>query len=102
MVNGYHRGYNIYADNGQPWRYTEDDKLVAKVEKPCFRCGHVHAKEAPDRCIGHLPGVLTACCGHGEPQKAYIKFKNGARIDGEHEVRKWIEENIKVKKEKKK
>ena len=26
----------------------------------------------PDACIGRLPGVRGACCGHGDPDEAYI------------------------------
>ena len=26
----------------------------------------------PDPCLGWLPGVHSACCGHGEPEKACV------------------------------
>ena len=32
------------------------------------RCSH------PDPCIGYLPGVYNACCGHGKDDEAYITF----------------------------
>jgi hypothetical protein len=28
----------------------------------------------PDPCIGYLPGVYNACCGHGNPAEAYLTF----------------------------
>ena len=28
----------------------------------------------PDPCVGYLPGVYNACCGHGDPRKAYVCF----------------------------
>jgi hypothetical protein len=28
----------------------------------------------PDPCIGYLPGVYNACCGHGKSKDAYICF----------------------------
>jgi hypothetical protein len=28
----------------------------------------------PDPCIGYLPGVTNACCGHGNDKDAYIVF----------------------------
>lgn len=30
--------------------------------------------ERPDTCIGYLPGVFNACCGHGDPDHAYLSF----------------------------
>lgn len=30
-------------------------------------CGHCERPcgDGPDPCLGHLPGVISACCGHG-------------------------------------
>lgn len=39
-----------------------------KVGQTCDACGYVCAEETryqPDPCLGHLPGVAVACCGHG-------------------------------------
>lgn len=33
----------------------------------------------PDPCWGMLPGVVSACCGHGE-YPGYIKFEDGTVI----------------------
>ncbi len=35
------------------------------------------AGEEPDPCLGELPGVVGACCGHGDSKKAYMSFANG-------------------------
>lgn len=32
-----------------------------------------------DTCLDVLPGVISACCGHGI-HEGHIKFKNGTRI----------------------
>lgn len=37
----------------------------------------------PDPCLGYLPGVRNACCGHGVSGAAYIQFDNGIIIRGE-------------------
>lgn len=29
-----------------------------------------------DPCLGRLPGVRNACCGHGHPAWSYIMFEN--------------------------
>lgn len=43
----------------------------------------------PDACLGYLPGVFAACCGHGsasavsywgpglDPRSAYVAFEEG-------------------------
>lgn len=33
-----------------------------------------------DPCLGVLPGVFAACCGHGDPDAAYILFENGNSV----------------------
>jgi len=42
-------------------------------------CGHCNLKrttEGHDGCIGTLPNVMNACCGHGEIKAAYIQFNH--------------------------
>lgn len=33
----------------------------------------------PDPCLGYLPGVIAACCGHGK-EHGMVKFENGIAI----------------------
>jgi hypothetical protein len=37
----------------------------------CDRCQHP-VGDGVDRCLGTLPGVSHACCGHGDDAKAYV------------------------------
>jgi hypothetical protein len=55
---------------------------------PCPECGSQPTPEGYDACLGKLPGVKFACCGHGREQ-GYIKFKNGRVIRGwfDHVIR---------------
>lgn len=39
----------------------------------CEACG-VSMGDGPDACLGLLPGVSHACCGHGVEQAAYVTF----------------------------
>ena len=75
-------GNVIYLDDGQ-WFYEEDGSLVyldgKLLFKPCPKCGKLPTKEGHDACLGTLPGVKFACCGHGATQ-GYISFENGVRI----------------------
>jgi hypothetical protein len=45
--------------------------------------------EGHDACLGTLPGVRAACCGHGKT-KGYVLFESGLMISGtfEHAPRK--------------
>jgi hypothetical protein len=47
-------------------------------EQTCPKCRRWYLPgEEPDPCLGELGGVLGACCGHGDPKKAYVTFANG-------------------------
>lgn len=37
----------------------------------CLRCLR-HVPEGPDLCLGVLPDVAHACCGHGVTRRAYV------------------------------
>lgn len=37
----------------------------------CAHCG-VLMEAGPDACLGLIPGVSHACCGHGDPTQAYV------------------------------
>lgn len=38
--------------------------------------------DEPDPCLGRLPGVIGACCGHGKPREAHVEFENGIVLRG--------------------
>lgn len=42
----------------------------------CAACHQRPTVEGHDPCIPSLPGVLFACCGHGN-ESGYIKFEDG-------------------------
>lgn len=39
--------------------------------RACPRCGQAVAKGEPDPCLGLIPGLSHACCGHGILEDAY-------------------------------
>ncbi len=51
-------------------------------DRPCGKCGAFVFDGCPDPCLGHLPGVRAACCGHdfGVP---YLLFTNGVSVSFE-------------------
>ena len=79
------RGHQcIHTDMG--WRYADDGELVDDV-RSCAHCGRPPIAVPGivgrvDACIGVVPGVVRACCGHGEPDDAYVVYKDGTTIRG--------------------
>lgn len=61
-ATGQMRGHRVTWD-GEAWRY--DDGELADGLRPCVKCGEPPTPEGYDACLGYLPGVSSACCGHG-------------------------------------
>lgn len=65
------------------WLYADTMQPVSKNKtRSCGHCKLYNNRDDVDPCLGVLPGVSNACCGHGEPNKAYIQFKNGVTVRG--------------------
>lgn len=65
------------------------DMVLGDMDKPdpCEKCGHKKEfKGEVDGCLGLLPGVVDACCGHGDRSKSYIHFQDGTVLTGFVEV----------------
>jgi hypothetical protein len=45
----------------------------------CPKCHRKRSWRGHDACLGHLPGVVSACCGHGKG-RGWITWKNGTSI----------------------
>lgn len=84
MITSYLRGHEIYTfDNKTEWRYSHNNKPVDfQNPPPCKHCNVKYDQNEPDPCLGKLPGVEYACCGHGVQKQSYIKFLNGKIIRG--------------------
>lgn len=78
----------IWLKSQEKWVFEDDlsDIMANGGEiRPCVKCGKTFQGSNtgdPDPCIGVLPGVDNACCGHGVPEMAYIRFTNGVTIKG--------------------
>jgi len=79
-----HRGHSAYFCEDQlEWVYEEDQEPIqTEPQKPCVLCGKSFEFGTPDVCLGYLPGVRNACCGHGDKENAYVQFENGLVIRG--------------------
>lgn len=60
----------------------EFNRASPTARRACAACG-LKRKEAygPDPCLGYLPGVRNACCGHGV-REGYVQFENDITIRG--------------------
>jgi hypothetical protein len=77
----FHRGHKIYLKEescGAGWFYVDTGEPIS-YNRPCKACGKLF-EDGPDPCLGKLPGVLSACCGHGS-EPGYIIFENDVKID---------------------
>ncbi len=75
----------IWLDN--KWLYEDNKEPIpgwGGENRPCIKCGSTKwsGDGEVDECLGILPGVDNACCGHGVPENAYIRFTNGVAIRG--------------------
>lgn len=63
----------VYSDNKDPTRFNWK-------ERACGHCGLYNTPEDHDGCLGTLPDVINACCGHGLVKGAYVQFSDGTII----------------------
>lgn len=77
METSHIRGYEIVLVEGE-WRMANPMKSSLPLDElPCGHCGKENTPEGHDGCVGTLPGVMNACCGHGDTKDAYVQFPNG-------------------------
>lgn len=86
MVRSHFRGYPIIRVNGK-WVYRDTGEMAGfdGTIRPCKKCGKTFGGSDmgdPDPCLGNLPGVDNACCGHGVREDSYIRFTNGLVVKG--------------------
>jgi hypothetical protein len=84
MVKSYLRGHEIEFINDE-WVYCDTKISTAQTyrDRPCGYCNEFSTPEGHDPCLGTLKGIMNACCGHGEINKAYVQFLDGHSIHGE-------------------
>jgi len=80
------RGHPIYWD-GERWRYQDNHQPTVGNERNCGECGKARTPQGHDGCLGTLPGVRNACCGHGHQAEAYVQFASGRELRGQEALR---------------
>jgi hypothetical protein len=85
-ATSYWRGHAIVHD-GTQWIYSDTWQPVsANKERPCGHCGRPNRADGHDACLGELPGVVNACCGHGNAAEAYVHYDDGRKLQGKAAV----------------
>lgn len=86
-ARSYFRGHpTIWKD--EKWLYEDTLEAIpgyggSPTPRPCKKCGKTFQgsyEGKADPCLGNLPGVDNACCGHGAKEFSYIRFTNGITI----------------------
>lgn len=87
MVRGYLRGHEIEWVYNE-WLYSDTKQPTADTykERPCGKCGEFETEEYHDHCLGTLPGVIAACCGHGRNREAYVILSDGKDVRGDYAI----------------
>ena len=81
-MTDYLRGHKIER-LGDEFAYSDTKTPTANNVRACGYCGLGNTKEGHDGCLGELPGIMNACCGHGVKRDAYVQFLDGVSIHGE-------------------
>lgn len=89
LVPDLHRGNRMHFANGI-WKYARDGVEVSQEpSRACGHCGRENDEAGHDGCIGFVPGVVSACCGHGAStrdtateSKAWVILESGVRLSG--------------------
>lgn len=80
-----YRGHKIEREAGK-WVYSDTKEPTVNNRRACGHCGLPDTKEGHDGCLGTLPDVMNACCGHGEIAEAYVQFPDGKIIQGDRAI----------------
>lgn len=80
-VRGKWRGHTIEAPD-VAWVYSDTGKPVAGSKRECGRCHRPPTAGDHDACLGELPGVMNACCGHGTIDDAYVQLNDKSILRG--------------------
>jgi hypothetical protein len=63
------RGHEVYWSEIQDrWYYSDNNDVVPLYNedtRPCIECNELPTAEGHDPCLGVIPDVVSACCGHG-------------------------------------
>lgn len=81
------RGHEIeYLNNEWVFSDTKESTVTTFETRPCGHCNEFATPEGHDPCLGTLPGLMNACCGHGKAKEAYVQFMDSSCVNGEDAI----------------
>lgn len=75
------RGYAIEVVDGE-WVFSDTKEPTVGNKRACGHCKQAPTPDGHDACLGELPGVRNACCGHGVTKEAYLQMFDGSILRG--------------------
>lgn len=93
MSKDYLRGHVIELKR-YGWVYKDTGEQTVRTYRDCGYCGKANTEHDHDGCIGELPNVMNACCGHGQIDDAYIQYRDGIIIRGQNAIQAMRNSNI--------
>ena len=75
------RGHDIVCVNNE-WLYKDTMTPTVGNERSCGHCDKSNTSEGHDGCLGTLPNIMNACCGHGSDNEAYVQHLDGSCARG--------------------
>ncbi len=90
MITSSLKGHKIEHDEGA-WMFSDTKEPTVETweDRLCGNCRLHKTSEGHDACLGTLPGVMNACCGHGDEFDRYIQFPTGKILRGK-EAAAWL------------
>jgi len=81
------RGWPVTFRDGECYFSDTMEKTIPTWgDRPCGHCGRRATPDGHDGCLGTLPGIMNACCGHGQQDEAYVQFDDGICIRGREAI----------------
>lgn len=83
MTKPQYKGHEIETNINGNFVYSDNKQLVSdEIWRSCGHCGLETTKEKHDGCLGELPDVMNACCGHGLTSAAYVQLPSARIVNG--------------------
>lgn len=79
------RGYDL--------NHISKDIMGNWEDYPCGHCGLYNTVEGHDGCLGTIPNVMNACCGHGDINQRYVQFWSGCSVRKQDAI-DWLQTGV--------
>ena len=82
-AKGFLRGHAmVFHEPTNRWLYVDTLEPTVGNDRSCGHCHEMTGPDGHDPCLGTLPDVSNACCGHGREEEAYVVTLDDTRYAG--------------------